>query len=196
MRVLDWSIKGLDIDALPDRVFEDDYELMERLESWSGVIRANNLDGTFRPLTEDERAARSYPVLTRALLNSIDFGECWIWLGPRNSMGYGRISFDGKNRLLHRAAHEETKGPIPPGLVIDHLCNEPLCFRPQHLEAVTQQENMRRAFAGRQRTECKKGHPMTPDNTYIVRVTGQRQCKTCIAARSRAYRKAIAEGWK
>lgn len=38
-------------------------------------------------------------------------------------------------------------GPLPPGLELDHLCRNKSCVRPDHLEAVTHRENMRRAYA-------------------------------------------------
>lgn len=58
--------------------------------------------------------------------------------------GYARIVVQGKHLFLHRVAYELAKGPIPDGLVIDHLCCTPACCNPDHLEAVTDAENRRR----------------------------------------------------
>lgn len=69
---------------------------------------------------------------------------CWIWRLSRNRDGYG-VEWDGKAmRLAHRVAYERENGAIPAGLTLDHLCRERSCVRPDHLEVVTQAENVRR----------------------------------------------------
>lgn len=69
---------------------------------------------------------------------------CWLWTG-RDNMRYGILKNGRGNVYAHRFSYELAKGQIPDGLVIDHLCNIPLCVNPDHLEAVTQAENLRRA---------------------------------------------------
>ena len=77
-------------------------------------------------------------------------GDCWIWTGCRIRHGYGRISGPGRKPLLaHRVAYELTYGPIPDGLELDHLCRNPSCVRPDHLEPVTHLENVRRGDKGK-----------------------------------------------
>lgn len=66
---------------------------------------------------------------------------CWEWQGPRSSFGYGQFSVEGRNIPAHRYAYEERVGPIPPRLVLDHLCRNPPCVKPDHLEAVTIVQN-------------------------------------------------------
>lgn len=80
--------------------------------------------------------------------------ECWLWKGPHTG-GYGRVSIDSKVTLAHRFSYEIHKGPIPDGFQIDHLCRNPSYVRPDHLEAVTRTENIRRAVESR-RTEGAK----------------------------------------
>lgn len=46
----------------------------------------------------------------------------------------------------YRPAWEAVNGPVPPGLVLDHLCRDRRCRRPDHLEAVTEEENIRRGW--------------------------------------------------
>jgi hypothetical protein len=83
----------------------------------------------------------------------VDFdgpGGCWLWTGQANKGGYGAFSvgsrYDGNRRGVraHRWAYEALVGPIPEGLQLDHLCRNPPCVNPAHLEPVTHAENMRR----------------------------------------------------
>jgi len=46
---------------------------------------------------------------------------------------------------MHRWYYEQHKGPIPEGLQLDHLCGVRPCLNPDHLEPVTQTENILRS---------------------------------------------------
>lgn len=109
---------------------------------------------------------------------------CWNWLGYISATGYGNVHFDGRDLRIHRVVYEALVGPIPTDLVIDHLCRNRGCCNPQHLEAVTFTENVRRG-APAQKTRCVNGHPYDEKNTYR-RPNGQRDCRACIRARQRA----------
>lgn len=119
--------------------------------------------------------------------------ECWIWTGHKNRDGYGRFGVGGIQVQAHRWAYEESNGPIPKGLVIDHLCRVPSCVRPDHLEPVTLAENTTRGADHRrsERGKCSKGHPYTPENTYY-RSTGFRECRQCALDRARENQR---RGW-
>lgn len=70
---------------------------------------------------------------------------CWNWTGG-TTKGYGSFSAVGRKKVYaHRFSWELHRGPIPDGLVIDHLCRNTRCVNPDHLEPVTQLENVRRA---------------------------------------------------
>ena len=74
-------------------------------------------------------------------------GGCIEWTGDVGNSGYGRFWIGpGKadKALAHRWSYEYHVGPIPEGLVIDHLCRNKLCSNPAHLEPVTMAENWRR----------------------------------------------------
>jgi hypothetical protein len=118
-------------------------------------------------------------------------GDCLLWTGARDKRGYGRIRTDGQLLLVHRAVYEHFFGPIPDGLQIDHLCRNPPCANPAHLEAVTCQENLLRgegiSAVNARKTHCKNGHEFTPENTRIEK-RGGRSCRRCDVIRKLAYR--------
>lgn len=75
---------------------------------------------------------------------------CWIWQRNCQKSGYGiRTAKDDAGnrgtRMAHRQYWEKYRGPIPEGYVVDHLCGNKPCVNPDHLEPVTQAENIRRA---------------------------------------------------
>ncbi len=120
------------------------------------------------------------------------YTDCWPWLAGRHPNGYGRFWLAGRYQGAHRLAHKLLVGPIPEGLVIDHLCRVPCCVNPRHMEPVTSQENTRWGIRGvlyRQVTHCAKGHPYDEANTYVD-PHGYRNCRRCQLVAKRA-----SSGW-
>lgn len=121
--------------------------------------------------------------------------DCWEFQGAQIRRGYGVIQL-GRGvgtALTHRVMWEHHKGPIPEGLTLDHLCANPCCCNPAHLEPVTLAENTRRQWrdgradpgrANREKTHCPSGHPYDHENTRIT-PKGGRACRTCNRLRQR-----------
>lgn len=107
--------------------------------------------------------------------------------GYRSRTGYTQTTVNGRRMYAHRAVYEAEYGPIPPGLVIDHLCKVRDCVNPRHMEAVPQRINVHRgdsfSAVNRTKTECVSGHPYDEANTYW-RPDGKRDCRTCRAIRN------------
>jgi hypothetical protein len=69
---------------------------------------------------------------------------CWDWQLYKIPTGYGQVRVANRLYPAHRFYYEEKYGPVPEGYVLDHLCRNRGCVNPDHLEPVTQRENVRR----------------------------------------------------
>lgn len=111
--------------------------------------------------------------------------SCWQWPFPGQAGRYKKIEIQGKKHYLHRLVYEQLVGEIPEGYEVDHLCRNPSCCNPEHLEAVPKQVNILRgdSMAARwaRRTHCEKGHPLDDENTRIYQKHGKpiRKCAIC-----------------
>lgn len=76
---------------------------------------------------------------------------CTLWVGSQRN-GYGAIKIAGKVFGAHCVAFVIAGGVIPDGYVVGHKCDVKLCVNPEHLEAITVQQNNRDAHARRVRT--------------------------------------------
>lgn len=68
-------------------------------------------------------------------------GEHLIWTGTTGGSRYGQLNADGRKVYAHRYSYERANGPIPDGMVIDHICHTPACVLPDHLRLATRAQN-------------------------------------------------------
>lgn len=127
---------------------------------------------------------------------------CWLWMG-KTSNGYGIIGLANRKRMAaHKFSWELVHGKVPDNLVLDHLCRVRCCVNPDHLEPVTNKENILRGVSVSavyaKRSHCKSGHEYTAENTAWSKgrdsETRGRQCRACWRekARRRYHQKADA----
>lgn len=138
-----------------------------------------------------DRASR-YGTPEERFWKRVSVGDgCWEWKGGTQSTGHGRFYAARKAVPAHRFAYEMMVGPIPDGLVIDHLCRNARCVRPDHLEPVTQRENIARGDnlppINLPKTNCPAGHPYDEENTYVT-PKGHQDCRECRREAGRRYR--------
>lgn len=111
---------------------------------------------------------------------------CWNYTGYIRKDGYG---YTGDHTYAHLYFYTHKVGPVPDGLVIDHLCMNKSCVNPAHLEPVSQAENMRRAHAVYGPSErCRNGHDRTTAGTMP-----NGRCRRCNREKTQRYRASLEE---
>lgn len=117
---------------------------------------------------------------------------CWLWTSTKTTTGgYGQYGIWRVGTFrAYRYAYELLVGPVPDGLVLDHLCRVRTCVNPDHLEPVTILVNNQRGEPPT-RTHCPYGHEYTPENTYVY--NNCRGCRACRNRRSREWRRQKAQ---
>lgn len=129
------------------------------------------------------------------------FGEqCWYdettgcveWMGRLNLCGYGEFSVGGTGIRAHRWAYGENN--IPAGFTIDHLCRNRSCQNPEHMEPVTNADNVLRGNGhtakNARKTVCVRGHALCGDNVNTRHRPGRkpfRECRKCRVAYLRVF---------
>jgi len=121
------------------------------------------------------------------IIDNIDItDDCWLWQGRHNPKGYGIVkSKAAGTTIVHRVVWLALVGSIPEGLQLDHLCRVKHCVNPDHLDPVTNAENMRRSVGYRAlKRFCVNGHDIGK-----VGRNSNRACTQCGRDRSREYQR-------
>ena len=107
---------------------------------------------------------------------------CWEWRGALAKKGYAHFWLVNSPRIGHRISYQITRGPIPDGLTIAHLCRNKKCVNPSHLEVATIRKSVLRGFGvtamNARKRYCLRGHPLFGPNLYTY-PNGGRSCRTC-----------------
>lgn len=134
------------------------------------------------------RVAREIPALTQAQIarfwSRVEKQPgcgCWVWRGTAHH-GYGTVSFFDRWYAAHRVALALSGVKLVPGLVSDHICRNRACVNPQHLEQITNRDNLLRgigpAAVNARKALCIRGHVLTPAKRG-------RECRLCRRERER-----------
>jgi hypothetical protein len=97
---------------------------------------------------------------------------CWPWTGWTNPRGYGQFSVEHRKTVVtHRWGYQQLIGPIPPGLLVLHTCDNPPCQNPAHWKLGTSQDNVDdRQARGRQVRGHQTGRSiLTEDDVREIR---------------------------
>jgi len=171
-------------------------------------VAAASAVATTEPKTiRDERGkfARSPLTVSERFWAKVDKTDtCWLWTGGLTGHGYGAF-YPESDRFVgaHTFAWEETNGPVPPGMTLDHVrarsCTNRHCVNPAHLEVVTRGENTLRgdcpAAQNARKTHCDHGHLLAGHNLILKpnrrnpERPDWRDCRTCANARRRERRR-------
>lgn len=73
-------------------------------------------------------------------------GECHQWTGPKDRDGYGQVQHSRVGKKLkvtraHQMSYVDNYGPIPEGMFVCHVCDNPSCIRKEHLFLGTPLDN-------------------------------------------------------
>lgn len=126
---------------------------------------------------------------------------CWQWMGAMHRHGYGAFGIGSDIQgYAHRWSYLFFVGNIPSGFVVDHLCRNPGCVNPDHLEPVPTRVNTMRGTLPevtraryRAQTHCRRGHPFDEQNTYR-HPSGRRVCRACFRQYDRSWKRAKRAG--
>lgn len=131
---------------------KDGFDNVDAWLKWNTDIiikRFNNVD-ILKKILEEDKVKIKDEVLFDSFWRKVDIkdniNECWPWIASTNQKGYGHIRVGISMVQSHRLAYELIKGPIPEELQVQHLCNNPVCCNPNHLEVGNDSKNSRYKF--------------------------------------------------
>jgi hypothetical protein len=106
------------------------------------------------------------------------YWDCSEWIPTRNKGRHGSCRWEGRQQGAHRVSWQIHVGPIPDGHEVHHLCLNPCCVNPVHLQVLSPADH-RRCHPPLIRPECKRGHRYE-EGSYRVGKAGERLCLACM----------------
>jgi hypothetical protein len=169
------------------RVCREASEMLLTLDTSAASYLAGGLAGISGRVTADD--AEELGILVKMKYDVAELPEriatkirisrsgCWVWQGwcekrsPRK-LCYPKVWWGDTMKYTHRVVYELLAKPIPDGMQLDHLCRNPRCVNPEHLEIVTAIVNIRRGNTGQNmvaRISCFCGRCRTCRNREYMR---------------------------
>lgn len=164
-------------------------EMLEMRRASIPRSKPQGCEGAVYPVSQVQRgqAGAQDGAATARFWRYVEKGSgCWKWTGSKRN-GYGQITVGPRRTMsAHRFSYELHVSPVPQGLQVDHLCRNPECANPSHLEVVTPRENTLRSpitIASRKvaQSHCIHGHELSGLNLRLRpgREAPRRQCRQC-----------------
>lgn len=92
---------------------------------------------------------RPRPKVIRRFFDHVDIGKrngkglgvCWQWGGYCSPKGYGQFKWNNRAYWAHRVSYAIFFGSVPDGVDVHHVCHNPSCVNPDHLELLDRETN-------------------------------------------------------
>lgn len=144
----------------------------------------------------------AYAHLARRLANGLDAAPehgCWVWMLSARKSGHATMRVNGHTVSAYRIAYQVGVGPIPPGAMVLHRCDNPRCIRPDHLELGGQAKNMADCSARRRTARGAHNGQARLSATAVGEIRGLRSSGTsqsAVAARFGVTGSTVGRIWR
>ena len=126
-------------------------------------------ENEFTTPQRDPRGRQRIPIEDRFWRFVRKTETCWLWIGAKNSMGYGATCIDAHTTSAHRTSWILHYGPIPKQICILHRCDIPLCVNPVHLFLGTLKDNTQDAIKKGRFDPVKQNAKLTENEVRNIR---------------------------
>lgn len=131
---------------------------IRRFGTWNKALQRSGLEPTRQPPNLSIEQIKIW--LEKQAIKNNETG-CWVWSKNKNIKGYGLVNYQRKYWYVHRLSYTLWKDIIPEGMLVQHICDNPSCFNPEHLELGTHQTN-RNDSQQKGRFKINKVRPKSP----------------------------------
>lgn len=161
-----------------DQAKKDGFDSIRNWQNWkiqNQYQNIKNIDQVKKTLNENKIDIKDNKTFYRlwSKINIKDnINDCWVWMRGGNPTGYGYFRMPTKSGKMigaHCASYMFTKGPIPDGLQVQHICNNRLCCNPYHLELGDKSKNLTYAYKCNMRNSSGENNTGTILTEYQVR---------------------------